>query len=226
MHDRRSFLIRIGSGLALAATPGALAAAPSTAAQPTTHQALETLVAGNRRFARDESIPIRHSLRRAELAAGQNPFAIVVSCSDSRVPVETVFDQPPGAVFGVRVAGNFVDGHGLGSIEYAVASFSSPLILVLGHTACGAVKATVQYAKDGAAQPGHIQSLVDAILPAARATEGESDWVASATQQNVRDNMRALAARSTIVRDAVASGKTAIAGGIYDLANGTVTLLA
>ncbi|HEY5340884.1 MAG TPA: carbonic anhydrase, partial [Candidatus Aquilonibacter sp.] len=226
MFDRRTFLLRSGAGIALAAVPASVqAAAPAPGGQPAPHQALAELLAGNRRFAADQAICPPHSRRRAELAAGQNPFAIVVSCSDSRVPVETIFDQPPGAVFGVRVAGNFVDEHGLGSIEYAVASFHSPLLLILGHTECGAVKATVEYVKNAAAQPPHIQSLIDATEPAAVATKGAGDWVAAATARNVRDTMAAVAVRSTIASDARGSGKLAIAGGIYDLHTGTVRIL-
>ncbi len=226
MFNRRTFLLRSGAGIALAAVPASVqAAAPPPGGQPDPHHALAELLAGNRRFAADQAICPPHSRRRAELAAGQNPFAIVVSCSDSRVPVETIFDQPPGAVFGVRVAGNFVDEHGLGSIEYAVASFHSPLLLILGHTECGAVKATVDFVKKGTTQPPHIQSLVDAIEPAARATKGEGDWVARATARNVRDTMAAVIARSTIAGEARTAGRLAIAGGIYDLHTGLVTIL-
>ena len=163
--------------------------------------------------------------RRLELAEGQSPFAIVVSCSDSRVPVETIFDQTPGNIFGVRLAGNFIDTSGLGSIEYSVAVLKSSLILVLGHTHCGAVKATIGYVKDRTKQPGSIQSLVDAILPAATATKGDpGDWLENATLRNVQDGVTAIHARSPIVAAAIASGTLAIAGGIYDLHSGRVRI--
>jgi len=220
-YDRRTFLLQAGSGLALAAAPDAAAAMA-----PDAKFALQTLLEGNRRFVADRAACPPLTARRLELASGQQPFAIIVSCSDSRVPVEIVFDQIPGNIFGIRLAGNFVDEHGLGSIEYSVASFASSLILVLGHTDCGAVKATVKYVKEGTSQPGHIQSLVDALAPAAKASKNApGDWVANATAQNVRDNVAGLHARSTIVGGAVSDGKLSIAGGIYHLHTGEVTII-
>jgi carbonic anhydrase len=193
---------------------------------PEAKQALATLLEGNARFVADRAACPPLTARRLEIARGQKPFAIVVSCSDSRVPVETVFDQIPGNIFGIRVAGNFVDDHGLGSIEYSVASFASSLILVLGHTECGAVKATVGYLKDGKPQPSHIQSLIEAIVPAAKESKSmPGDWVANATVQNVHDNIANLTARSPIVAGAVREGTLSIAGGIYDLQSGKVTIV-
>ncbi|MDP9023755.1 MAG: carbonic anhydrase [Candidatus Eremiobacteraeota bacterium] len=192
----------------------------------TPHASLERLLAGNERFASDRAISPHSTARRIELAAGQSPFAIVLGCSDSRVPVETVFDQPPGSIFVVRIAGNFVEENGLGSIEFSVAALKSSLILVLGHSNCGAVTAAVDYVRDGAEQPGHIQTLVRAVEPSARAARSQTgDWLHNATLRNVRDSMAALASRSKIVADAVASGSLAISGGIYDLHSGTVTII-
>jgi carbonic anhydrase len=215
------------AGLLAAATPAAaLAAGPAGTPQPSSAAALKTLMDGNARYVADQAICPPLTARRIELAAGQRPFAIIVSCSDSRVPVETVFDQSPGSIFGIRLAGNFVDDHGLGSIEYSVASFASSLILVLGHSDCGAVKATVQYVKDGTTQPGHIQSLVDALAPAARASKGRpGNWYANATEQNVHDTIAALTQRSTIVAKAVKEGGLAIAGGVYDLHTGRISIV-
>jgi carbonic anhydrase len=193
---------------------------------PSAKDALATLLAGNARFVADQATCPPLTARRLEIAEGQNPFAIIVSCSDSRVPVETIFDQMPGNIFGIRVAGNFVDTDELGSIEYAVASFNSPLILVLGHSACGAIKATVEFVKAGTRQPGHIQALVDALVPAARETKGAADWVKSATERNVHDVIATLAARSTIVGDAKTAGNVTIAGGVYDLHSGKVSTIA
>ncbi len=189
---------------------------------------LRELLAGNARFVADRAACPPLTARRLELARGQEPFAIIVSCSDSRVPVETIFDQPPGNIFGVRVAGNFVDEHGLGSIEYAIAALHASLIFVLGHTACGAVKAAVEYVEKGTKQPGHIQSLVEAIAPAARASEpGDTrGWIARATEGNVHDTIAALARRSTIVATGLRDEKLAIAGGVYDLHSGRVEIVA
>src|SRR5438067_8250885 len=108
--------------------------------------------------------------RRAELTKSQHPFAIIVSCSDSRVPPEIVFDQGLGNLFVLRVAGNVIDDHSLGSIEYAVDHLAVRLIVVLGHQRCGAVKAAKETIAAKAEAPGHIQSLVTAIRPAGEAT--------------------------------------------------------
>jgi carbonic anhydrase len=161
-----------------------------------------------------------------ELAQGQEPFAAIVSCSDSRVPTDTVFDQSPGDIFGIRVAGNSVDDIGLGSVEYSVAVLKSSLILVLGHTHCGAAKAAVQFVKDGTTQPGHIADFVAALAPAAKATKGMSgDWAENTAVQNVRDVVASLPTRSTIIADALKANKVRIAGAIYDLHTGKVSVV-
>ena len=225
---REAFLTQAGLLTAALAAP----AAPAVAANPppgtsgTQIRGLQTLLDGNARFVADQSICPPHSVRRMELAQGQEPFAIIVSCSDSRVPTDTVFDQQPGDIFGVRIAGNFVDDNGLGSIEYSVAVLKSSLILVLGHTACGAVKAAVQFAKDASKPPGHIAGLVDALAGAAKATKGSSgDWVQNAIEQNVRDTVASLPQRSSIIGDAVKAGKVKIAGAVYDLHTGKVSVI-
>ncbi len=190
-------------------------------------EALAKLMAGNARFAAGRSECAALTARVAELANGQNPFAVVLGCSDSRVPVETIFDQVPGNVFVVRVAGNYLTDDGLGSIEYSVAMLKSKLILVLGHSNCGAVSAAVTYVKDGASQPGHIQDVVTAIAPAARAARGlRGDWVANAVSENVKRNVQAMTKRSRIVSDAVKAGTLHVAGGIYDLHAGLVEVIA
>ncbi len=221
-YNRRRFLESAGFGLAAAAFSGqdrVNAAVPGSA-----KDALGKLMAGNARFVADKATCPPLTSRRLELAEGQSPFAIILSCSDSRVPVETIFDQIPGNIFGVRVAGNFLDDNGLGSIEYSVAVLKSSLILVLGHTHCGAVKAAVEYVKNGTVQPGSIQSLVRAIAPAAQATRNATgDWLQSAIAKNVHDTMSALMARSAIVSGAVKAGSLAIAGGVYDLHSGKVS---
>lgn len=230
-YGRRAFLNRAGLGLTAAALGAGLVAEVADAAGPaepavTAAEGLARLMAGNRRFVADRAHCPPLTARRLELQNGQSPFAVILSCSDSRVPVETVFDQEPGNVFGVRIAGNFITDEGLGSIEYAIAELKSSLILALGHSGCGAVKAAVTYVKDGTTVPGHIQDLVVAIAPAARATKARSgDWVANAVVQNVKDTVSALTARSKIVADAVQSEKLTIAGGVYDLHSGKVSII-
>jgi carbonic anhydrase len=234
---REAFLESAGLGLAAAALAGevlapaaAVAAGPSKGppmAADSPAQALHLLKEGNERFVmgRPECGPL--TARIKELAQGQSPFAIVLACSDSRVPVETIFDQNPGNVFVVRVAGNFLNGDNYGSIEYAVAVLKSKLIVVLGHSSCGAVAAAVGFAKDGTTQPGHIANLVTAIAPAAEATRGKAgDWIANAVAENVRRNVVAMTSGSKIIADAVGGGDVEVKGGIYDLHTGRVSFSA
>jgi carbonic anhydrase len=221
----RKALLTAGAGLAAMALDAgplrlsALAAADGGSAH------LAALMAGNARFVAGTPRCVPATARRTELADGQAPFAAILGCSDSRVPVETIFDHDPGDLFVVRVAGNFVTDSGLGSLEYAVAVLKSELIVVLGHSACGAVKAATQALK-GETFPGQIQGLATAIEPAAKAVKGKSgDWLANAIAENVRMNARALLARSSILADARAAGKIAIVGAVYDLHSGKVDLL-
>ncbi len=203
----------LGNGIAADAAGGG---PPMEAANPA--DALAKLKAGNARFAAGKPQCGPLTSRVAELAGGQNPFAIVLGCSDSRVPVEVVFDEIPGNVFVVRIAGNYLTDDGLGSIEYSVAVLKSKLLLVLGHSSCGAVSAAVSYVKNGTAQPGHIQDLVAAIEPAAKAARSRpGDWIDNAIAENVRMNVQAMSARSSIIREAVASESLRVVGGVYDL---------
>jgi carbonic anhydrase len=229
---RGRFLRCAGIGMAVAAITNAeqpawaaIGAGPPPAATTPDH-ALELLRDGNARFVAGNSTCGPLTARRMELTQGQSPFAIVLGCSDSRVAIETVFDQVPGHIFVVRLAGNFVDENGLGSIEYGVAVLKAPLIVVLGHTSCGAVGATVGFVENGTTQPGHIQGLVKAIEPAVTATKGQSgDWLANAIAENVELNVRAARQRSSIVDDDATSGRLRVVGGVYDLHTGRVTFL-
>jgi carbonic anhydrase len=185
--------------------------------------ALERLQAGNARFVAGTSRWEGFDFRTAGLANGQSPFGVVLGCSDSRVPVEAIFDQRPGDLFVVRVAGNFLNTDGLGSIEFAVEALRSKLIVVLGHESCGAVGAALQYVRDGVEQPGHIQELVNAIAPAVRATRADAgDWHASAIAENVERTVKAVLANSRIVAGAVEHGTLQVVGGIYSIRTGNV----
>ncbi len=229
-YSRSAFLKRGGLGLssaafaasALSATSQAVAAGGEpTMAASSAAEALTLLKAGNARFATG---PLGRHV--GELVAGQHPFAIVLGCSDSRVPIETIFDQAPGNIFAVRVAGNFLNNDGLGSIEYGVSVLRTKLVMVLGHSGCGAVTAAVAYVRDGTTLPSHMQDVVDALAPAAQATRGvQGDWVTNAIAENVRQNAQAVASRSTIVADAVKAGALDVVGGIYDLRSGSVSFL-
>lgn len=161
--------------------------------------------------------------RRAELTKSQHPFAIVVSCSDSRLPPEIVFDQGLGDLFVLRVAGNVINDESLGSIEYAVDHLAVRLILVLGHQSCGAVKAAKETIAAKGQAPAHIQSLVNAIRPAVESTvNGDLDATIDA---NVKDVAQALRSSAPLLKPKVDSGEVQVVGGVYSLETGAVTLL-
>jgi carbonic anhydrase len=188
--------------------------------------ALARLLEGNRRFAEGRSQAAAASAQRIELADAQQPFAAILGCSDSRVPVETIFDQGPGDLFVIRVAGNIVTTEGLGSIEYAVEILGSSLVVVLGHSNCGAVRAAMSFVESGTTFPGHIQLLAQAIAPIAaetRAADGE--WWPAAVACNTRAAHRTMLRRSPLLRVAATRGKLRVAAMLYDLHSGSVEVL-
>lgn len=160
--------------------------------------------------------------RQRELVAGQHPHAEVLSCSDSRVPPEIVFDQGLGDLFVVRVAGNVATDTEIGSLEYGAEHLHTPLLVVLGHESCGAVTAAVEggYAK------GHIAALVCLIKPAVDSSHGmPGDPVANAVRSNVQMVVKQLRSSTPILSELVAHGKLKIVGGVYSLKTGQVTWL-
>ncbi len=186
--------------------------------------ALARLEAGNARFAAGTPQHAEMTARALALENGQSPYAVVLGCSDSRVPIEIVFDQEPGDLFVVRVAGNFLNDDNLASVEFGVALLGAKLVVVLGHTRCGALTAAVDYCRSGTLPPGHIAKLVESLAPIARAAQSlPGDWVANAIERNVAANVAALTALSPILAAAVAAGEVEVAGGIYDLGTGRVT---
>jgi len=161
--------------------------------------------------------------RRAELTTSQHPFAIILSCSDSRVPPELVFDEGLGDLFIVRVAGNVLNNEGLGSIEYGVDVLGARLIVVLGHQSCGAVDAAMKTVAAKGKAPGHIQSLVTAIKPVVEATpKADLDTMIKA---NVKHVVAALRSSRPILKAKVDSGDVQVMGGYYTLDTGAVTFL-
>jgi carbonic anhydrase len=161
--------------------------------------------------------------RRIELAKSQHPFAIILSCSDSRVPPEIVFDEGLGDIFIIRVAGNVLNDEGLGSIEYGVDVLGARLIVVLGHQSCGAVDAAMKTVAAKGKAPGHIQSLVTAIKPVVDATpKGDLDTTIKANVKYVVDALRSSA---PILKAKVDSGDVQVIGGYYTLDTGAVTFL-
>lgn len=161
--------------------------------------------------------------RRAALAQSQHPFAIVLGCADSRVPPEIVFDQGLGDLFVVRVAGNVIDDHNLGSIEYAVDHLAVRLIVVLGHQRCGAVKAAKETIAAKGEAPAHIQSLVTAIQPAVEATV--KDDLEVTIEANIKNVAQALRSSTPILKAKVDAGELKVVGAYYSLDTGAVAFM-
>jgi carbonic anhydrase len=229
--SRRSLMT--GTGTLLAASAFALRS--GRAAEPDKPlpndippaEALDMLKQGNARYIAGNPQEQDFSVGRAARAEGQAPIVGVLACADSRVPPEIVFDQGPGKVFVVRDAGNVVSTYGLASLEFGVAVLGIPLLLVLGHTGCGAVVAAMQSSRERKKLPGHLPELVEAIQPAVNAAHGKhpSDLLAATIEENVRLGMNNLKTRSQVIGDAISSGKVGIQGGVYDLATGKVNLI-
>lgn len=190
-------------------------------------EALQRLLAGNARYV--EGVTRRHDFRheREALAGGQNPFAAILSCADSRIAPEYAFDSGRGDLFVCRVAGNFASDETIASLEYAVAVLNTPLLLVLGHDACGAVDATIKSLKDDKPPPGHIPSLVAAIAPSVKAASSQGgDALDNAIRQNVIDNVARLKSTAPILGAAAGDNKLKVVGGIYRLRSGKVDMVA
>jgi len=188
---------------------------------------LKRLREGNERYV--EGIARRHDFKheRGALVGGQNPYAAILSCADSRVAPEYAFDAGRGDLFVCRVAGNFAADETVASLEYAVAVLKVPLILVLGHDACGAVDAAIKSIKDNSTLPGHLPSLVTAIAPAVKAVLPQGgDMLNKAIRQNVLDNVAKLTSATPILSAAVEQKKLKVVGGIYRLKDGRVDLTA
>jgi len=194
-------------------------------------ETLRALVDGNGRFVSGQAEgPRRRPEDWRSLAGGQSPVAAVVGCADSRVPPELVFDQGVGDLFVVRVAGNLVASPGYkvtGSLEYAVAELGVALVVVLGHTGCGAIKAAMKHIADGDAPPGAIKELVAALKPAvARAKGRPGDPVDNAIAANVELGVDRLRKLSPILAPAVRAKRLKVVGGVYDLPSGRVAMIA
>lgn len=225
----QSFL-RLSVAVILLAGAAALhASAPAASAHKTDApagrdagaDAISRLEAGNARFVASRAInPHQDSLRRVEVAAGQKPFAIILTCADSRVAPEILFDQGLGDLFVLRNAGNVVDDHVLGSIEYAVEHLGAPLIVVVGHSKCGAVGATVE----GGHAPGHIGAIVRSIEPALKGAEG-ADKVDAVVRAHALLTAKAIAGSGPILSKAVEEGHVRVLAARYDITTGRVEFL-
>ena len=228
--SRREFMWL--SGLAAGAAGLALStigrAADPLATGRDTDGVLVQLLEGNKRFMTGD---LAHPRRKPEdfvpLAEGQAPLAVIVGCADSRVAPELIFDQGMGDLFVVRVAGNVISGTGAslkGSIEYAVAELGVQLIVVLGHSQCGAVKAAIKHIDANDALPGSISGLVDLIKPAVAAVKGKpGNLLDNAIKANVEQGVVRLKHLEPILADSVKKGTLKVVGAVYDLHSGKVT---
>ncbi|CAN5490344.1 hypothetical protein BH11CYA1_BH11CYA1_23170 [soil metagenome] len=222
----------VGLSLALCASLVFASALPAHS-RPTPEQALQELKSGNKRYLTGKTNHFTVDVLRREITAanGQKPVAIVLGCSDSRVPVEMVFDQGLAELFVVRVAGNVCATSELASIEYGVKYLGIPLVIVLGHTECGAVKAAVDSAVNGALLPGNLPTIMSKIAPAVASArrshpnEKGNQLVYSSAVANVWLSASDMLSNSTIVKEAVYSGKVKIVGAMRDIKSGTITFL-
>lgn len=196
---------------------------PPTDAALSGNEAWQKLVAGNERFMHGRCThPDQDGTRRAQLGVGQHPFATILSCSDSRVPPEVIFDQGLGDLFVVRVAGNVVDDDVLGTLEYAVEHLHCPLIVVLGHSQCGAVTAAVS----GERVSGHLRAIIQALKPAVDSSRGHGgNRVEAAVEANVRRVVRELEASRPVLHEHIEAGTLKVIGARYELVTGKVQAL-
>lgn len=223
-HGRRQFLQTVLSSAAIgvAVQAGIDLAVPKKLSAQTNlspDAALQELVAGNQRFAANRLTSIEHDLTilKERTVDKQEPFAAVLSCADSRVPVELIFDQTIGHIFVTRVAGNVVTPEIIASLEYGVAVLGVKALVVLGHGGCGAVKAAMK----ADSVPGQISTLYPCLRQAVEKSDGNFD---KAIEVNAQIQAELLRTSSTVIRDAFKGGKLKVRSGVYDLATGKVTL--
>lgn len=187
--------------------------------------ALENIMAGNARFASVHSIhPDESAKRSKEVAEDQHPFAVVIACSDSRVSPELVFDEGLGDLFVIRTAGNIIGEVELGSVEYAVEHLGVPLVVVMGHERCGAVKAMIS----GVIPNGHLKSVIDSLQNEVEIQSipiNDAHRLEHCVEANIKHGVRELLSQSTIIREKVANKTLQVVGAHYDLDDRKVTLL-
>lgn len=232
--SRRSLLKATGMlGAALAAGGANLASTAHAGTPPipkneiSGEDALKRLMDGNKRYVDGSVMPADFESTREALTRGQNPYAAILSCADSRVAPELAFDSGRGDLFVVRVAGNVVTAEGLASLEFCVEVLGTQLILVLGHEKCGAVEAAISAVESGTQFPGHIPSLVELLRPPVQQAQaaGGKDILHDAIEENVKWGMKGLEQASPILSKHFDSGNLKIAGGVYDLGTGEVKLV-
>jgi carbonic anhydrase len=229
--SRRGLLLGAVStaGLLLSKTAGAkeMKTPPKPQNVLSPDASLERLLKGNARYV--GSVSLRHDFKheREALAGGQNPYASVLSCADSRIAPEYAFDSGRGDLFVCRVAGNFANAETIASLEYAIAVLQVPLILVLGHDSCGAVEAAIKSLRDNTTLPGQMPSLVAGVAPAVKAVSQQGgDTLGLAIRQNVVDTVAKLSSATPILSAAVEQRKLRVVGGVYGLRDGKVKMVA
>lgn len=189
--------------------------------------ALERLVAGNNRFLGGFDAPDSFRYQAQSIVHAQYPYACILGCADSRVSPEHAFDESHGSLFVTRVAGNFVTPEILASLEYGTSVLGASVILVLGHSGCGAIHAAVDAVSTGAKFDGHISCLIDALKPTVHQTRHENTecWQQHAVAQNVRTNVERIRQSDPILSTLIRGGKLKVFGGVYRLDTGKVDLL-
>jgi carbonic anhydrase len=213
----------VGIALAGDAPPKSEVQTAASQAAMTPASALERLKVGNARFAANESMRRNYSAKVIATASGQYPFAAVLGCMDSRAPIELLFDQGLGDVFGVRVAGNVVNDDELGSFEYAV-KVGAKLVVVLGHTGCGAVKGAIDDVKLGNLT-GLLAKIRPAVAAAGCSNSKDAACVDRVAEANVREAIREIRARSPYLKTYLDAGTVALVGAVYDVGTGRVQFL-
>jgi carbonic anhydrase len=191
----------------------------------TAEEALAELKAGNQRYTTGTHMHHDYGPERPELALSQHPFAIVLGCADSRVSPELAFDQSRGRLFVIRLAGNFVDDNGMASVEYGLVVLGASLIVVLGHSECGAIKSTIEVITKNKELPGHLPQLVSYLKPPVEQALKQGGSVEAAIRQNVVTNVEKLKTAGPVIAPLVEEKKVEVVGALYDLRTGRVEFL-
>lgn len=214
----RRQLLYTGGLTALASMAASVWSMDEPEQQPSTPQAaLDRLIEGNQRFVSGRTLSVHQDMTRVkEIAGRQTPFAAFLGCADSRVPIELVFDQGFGDLFVTRIAGNIACSENIGSLEFGTKFLGAKVLYVLGHSACGAVSATMQ----GTEVPGQISGLFQYIRPAVKVANGS---IEVAVRENVRNQAQLLAESSPVISRMVQRKELIVTGGVYDLQTGLVT---
>jgi len=221
----------VGSGIATAQENKAAKTYSQATPKPknvlTPDQALKRLMEGNERYVAGKSMPLDFHDVQDSLVKGQNPYATILGCSDSRVSPEHCFDESHGDLFVARGAGNYLTNDNVATLEYAVVVLNTPLIMVLGHENCGAVEAAIDAVDHHKDFPGHIQLLASAVAPAVRAvSDTSSSRLLNVTKQNVIMTVETLRTKTPILDNYHSQRKIRVVGGLYHLATGRVELIA